>query len=135
MKSILIRTTFVSCLLLLINFYAIKADALLNDWVSVPKSQFGEQLWNKSNVQKNQDGSLRVFSKFIPKSSSEVTQDILYTMDINCSGHSFRDVAVGAKEFNQFKNKDLEWKSPNGDKLILGVIDQVCTFWENNDVV
>ena len=49
MKSILIRTTFVSCLLLLINFYAIKADALLNDWVSVPKSQFGEQLWNKSN--------------------------------------------------------------------------------------
>ena len=51
-------------------------------------------------------------------------------MDINCLGKSFRDVAVGAKEFNEFKNKDLEWKDPNGDKLIINVIDQVCTFWK-----
>ena len=67
-------------------------------------------------------------SKFIPKSSTEITKDILYTMDINCSENSFRDVAIGAKEFNEFKNKDSEWKNPNGDKLILGVIDQVCTL-------
>ncbi len=93
-----------------------------------PKSQFGEQLWDKNSVQKNQDGSIRVYSKFIPKSSSEITQDILYTMDINCSKNSFRDVAVGTKEFNEFKSNNLEWKYPNGDKLILGVIDQVCTF-------
>ena len=79
-------------------------------------------------VHKNQDKSIRVLSKFIPKNSSEITQDILYTMDINCSEDSFRDVAVGAKEFNEFKNKDSEWKDPNGDKLIIGVIDQVCTF-------
>ena len=52
-------------------------------------------------------------------------------MDINCSEKSFRDVAVGAKEFNEFKNKDSKWKDPNGDKLILGVIDQVCTFGKN----
>ena len=69
-----------------------------------------------------------MFSKFIPKNSSEITQDILYTMDINCLENSFRDVALGAKEFNEFKNKYAEWKNPNGDKLILGVIDQVCTF-------
>ena len=49
-------------------------------------------------------------------------------MDVNCSNKSFRDVAVGAKEFDEFENKDKEWKDPNGDKLILGVIDKVCAF-------
>ena len=62
----------------------------------------------------------------MPKNTTDTTQHILYTMDINCSEQSFRDVAVGANEFNEFKNNDSEWKDPNGDKLILGVIDQVC---------
>ena len=52
---------------------------------------------------------------------------------IKCSENSFRDVAVGAEEFNEFKNKDSEWKDPNGDKLILGVINQVCTFEQTKD--
>ena len=39
--------------------------------------------------------------------------------------------AIGAKEFNEFKNKDSDWKDPNQDKLILSVIDQVCTFGKN----
>tara|TARA_Y100001968_G_scaffold226998_1_gene209737 strand:- start:79 stop:393 length:315 start_codon:yes stop_codon:yes gene_type:complete len=97
----------------------------------VPNSQYGEQLWDKNGIRKNPDGSIRVFSKFIPKSNTEITQDILYTMDIDCSKNSFKDVSVGVKEFNEFKNKDSEWKDPNGDKLILGVIDQVCNFSEN----
>ena len=114
-------------------FYPLKTDALSHDWVSVPKSQFGEQLWDKNSIQKNQDGSIRVFSKFFPKSTTEITTEILYTMDIDCSEKSFRDVAVGAKEFNEFKNKDSEWKDPNGDKLILGVIDQVCSYGKSKD--
>ncbi len=122
-----IRNISLNCLALLILFYPLKIDALSHEWIEVPKSQYGEQLWDKNSVKKNQDGSIRVFSKFIPKSSTQITQDILYTMDINCSDHSFRDVAVGATEFNEFKNKDLRWKDPNGDPLILDVIDQVCT--------
>ena len=133
MKLISIENIFISCIVLLISFYPLKTNALSPDWVSVPKSQFGEQLWDRNSVRINQDRSLRVLSKFIPKSTNEITQDILYTMDVNCSEFSFRDVAVGAKEFNEFENKDLEWKYPNGDKLILGVIDEVCTFWKNND--
>ena len=128
MKLNMIKNIYLTCLVFLIIFFPLNTNALSNDWVSVPKSQFGEQLWDKNSVQKNLDGSLRVFSKFIPKNSSEITQDILYTMDINCLENSFRDVALGAKEFNEFKNKYVEWKNPNGDKLILGVIDQVCTF-------
>ena len=103
-------------------------NALSPDWISVPKSRYGKQFWDKNSAQKQQDGSIRVFSKFIPKSSNKITQSILYTMDINCSKKSFRDVAVGTNEFNEFKNNDLEWKDPNGDRLILGVIDQVCIY-------
>ncbi len=103
-------------------------------WVEVPKSQFGEQVWDKSSFHRNPDGSVRILSKFIPKNGSEITQAILYTMDINCSQYSFRDIAVGAREFNEFSNKDAEWKNPNGDKLILGVIHQVCNFEGNGDI-
>ncbi len=123
-----IRSFCLSCFALLIIFYPHKIDALSNKWVAVPKSQYGEQLWDKNSVQKNQDRSIRVLSKFVPKSNTEVTQNILYTMDINCSKKSFRDIALGAKEFYEFKNKDSKWKDPNGDKLILGVIDQVCAY-------
>jgi len=123
-----IKSICLICLALLSTFYPSKMDALSHEWVAVPKSQYGEQLWDKNSIQKNQNGYIRVFSKFIPKSTTDITQDILYTMDVNCSENSFRDVAVGAKEFNEFRNNDSKWKDPNGDKLILGVIDQVCTF-------
>ena len=123
-----IKSICLSFLALLILSYPLKIDALSHKWIAVPKSQYGEQLWDQNSIQKNPDGFIRVLSKFVPKSTTEITQDILYTMDINCSENSFRDVAVGAKEFNEFKNQDSEWKDPNGDKLILGVIDQVCAF-------
>jgi len=128
MNIITIKNFCFSCLALLIFFYPLNTNALSNDWVAVPESQYGEQLWDKKSIQNNQDGSFRVLSKFIPKSNTEITQDILYTMDINCSENSFRDVAVGAKEFNEFKNNNSEWKDPNGDELIIAVIYQVCTF-------
>ena len=123
-----IKTICLSCFALLLIFYTSKIDALSPDWLAVPKSQYGEQLWDKKSVQKNEDGSIRVLSKFIPKSTTDITQNILYTMDINCSEKSFRDVAVGAKQFDEYENKDLAWKDPKGDKLIVGVIDQVCGF-------
>ena len=123
-----IKIFCLSFLTLFIIFYPTKLEALSHEWIAVPKSEYGEQVWDKKSVQKSQDGVFRVLSKFIPKSTTDITQDILYTMDINCSEKSFRDIAVGANEFNEFKNKDSEWKDPNGDKLILGVIDQVCTF-------
>ena len=129
MKIKSIKNLCLAFLALLIIFAPIKIIyALSHDWVEVPNSQYGEQLWDKNSFQKKEDGSIRVFSKFVPKTINSITQDILYTMDINCSENSFRDIALGAKEFNEFKNNDSEWKDPNGDKLIQGVIDQVCTF-------
>ena len=62
-----------------------QSDALPHEWVGVPKSEYGEQLWDRQSIKRNEDGSVRVLSKFIPKTKNEITSDILYTMDINLS--------------------------------------------------
>ena len=100
--------------------------ALSHEWVGVPISEYGEQLWDRKSIKRNEDGSIRVLSKFIPKTKSEITQDILYTMDINCFEKSFRDVDVFTDEKNSRLNNLADWQDPNGDQLILGVIGQVC---------
>ncbi len=100
--------------------------AFSHDWVEVPISEYGEQLWDRKSIKRNEDGSVRVLSKFIPKTKSEITQDILYTMDINCFEKSFRDVDVFTDEENSHLNNFADWQDPNGDQLILGVIGQVC---------
>jgi len=103
-----------------------QSDALPHEWVGVPKSEYGEQLWDRQSIKRNEDGSVRILSKFIPKTKSEITKDILYTMDINCFEKSFRDVDVSTDEVNSNFNKFADWQDPNGDELILGVIGQVC---------
>ena len=109
-----------------ISFLPLQTNAIDHDWVSVPASKFGKQLWDANTLHKNEDGSIRVLSKFIPKIKNDITKDILYTMDINCSQKTFRDIGVGAESFDEFENLEAKWKYPNGDKLILGVIGQVC---------
>ena len=102
--------------------------ALSHEWVEGPISEYGEQIWDRKSIKRNKDGSVRILSKFIPKTKSEITQDILYTMDINCFEKSFRDVNVFTDEKNSRLNKLADWQDPNGDQLILGVIGQVCRF-------
>ena len=103
-----------------------QSDALPHEWIGVPKSEYGEQLWDRQSIKRNEDGSVRILSKFIPKTKSEITKDILYTMDINCFEKSFRDVDVSIDEVNSNFNDFADWQDPNGDELILGVISQVC---------
>ena len=122
------RNTLIFLFIFFITIFPLQTNALSHNWVGVPRSKYGEQIWDKESIQVNADGTLRVLSKFIPKTKNDITQDILYTMDINCSEKTFRDVAVGADKFNEFENINAKWKYPNGDKLLLGVIDQVCDF-------
>ena len=127
-NSIFFRN-FINLVLSIIVFFCIsikESEALPHEWVGVPKSEYGEQLWDSQSIKRNEDGSVRVLSKFIPKTKSEITNDILYTMDINCFEKSFRDVDVSIDEANRNFNDLANWQDPNGDKLILGVIGQVC---------
>ena len=129
-NSILIRNSFGLFLSIVVSFnISIKqSNALPHEWVGVPKSEYGEQLWDRQSIKRNEDGSVRVLSKFIPKTKTEITEDILYTMDINCFEKSFRDVDVSIDEIYSNFNDLADWQDPNGDKLILGVIGQVCRF-------
>ena len=125
-----------SLFLSIILFFCIlvkQSHALSHEWVGVPKSEYGEQLWDRKSIKRNEDGSVRILSKFIPKTKSEITQDILYTMDINCFEKSFRDVDVFTDETNRSLNNFAKWQDPNEDKLILGVISQVCRVKTNNE--
>ena len=122
------KILFAYLLIFVINLVPLAVNALSHNWVGVPRSKYGEQVWDQQSIQINEDGIRRVLSKFIPKNKSDITKDILYTMDINCNEKTFRDVAVGTDEFNESENINPKWKYPNGDKLLLGVIDQVCIF-------
>ena len=126
--SVLFRKSIFLVLSIIVSFCISieQSDAMPNEWVGVPKSEYGEQLWDRKSIKRNEDGSVRVLSKFIPKTKSEITKDILYTMDINCFEKSFRDVDVSIDEANSNFNDLADWQDPNGDKLILGVIGQVC---------
>ena len=127
-NSIFIRNSFGFIFLIIVSLsISIKpSNALPHEWVGVPKSEYGEQLWDRKSIKRNEDGSVRVLSKFIPKTKSEITQDIFYTMDINCFEKSFRDVDVSTDEPNRNFNELVDWQDPDGDELILGVIGQVC---------
>ena len=103
-----IKSICLISLALLIIFYPAKIDALSHKWIAVPKSRYGEQLWDQNSIQKNPDGFIRVLSKFVPKSTTDITQNILYTMEIKSSDQVFRDIAVGSNEFHEFKNNDSE---------------------------
>ena len=127
-NSIFFRNILYLVLSIIVSFcISIKqSNALPHEWVGVPKSEYGEQLWDRQSIKRNEDGSVRILSKFIPKTKSEITKDILYTMDINCFEKSFRDVDVFTDEQNSRLNNLADWQDPNEDQLILGVIGQVC---------
>ena len=101
-NSIFIRNSISLVLSIIVSMCILikQSSALSHEWVGVPKSEYGEQLWDKKSIKRNEDGSVRVLSKFIPKTQSEITKDILYTMDINCFEKSFRDVDVAIDEVN-----------------------------------
>ena len=42
----------------------------------------------------------------IPKTTNEITQEFSLYDEINSSEKPFRDIALGAKEFNEFENND-----------------------------
>ena len=127
-SSIVVVNIFSLALYILFSFcISIKQSyALSHEWVGGPISEYGEQIWDRKSIKRNKDGSVRVLSKFIPKTKSEITQDIFYTMDINCFEKSFRDVDVFTDDENSRLSNLADWQYPNGDQLILGVIGQVC---------
>ena len=59
-NSIFIRNSIGLLLSIFISMcIAIKqSNALPHEWVGVPKSEYGEQLWDKQSIKRNKDGSV-----------------------------------------------------------------------------
>ena len=61
-NSIFFRN-FINLALSIIVFFFIlikKSEALPHEWVGVPKSEYGEQLWDRQSIKRNEDGSVTV---------------------------------------------------------------------------
>ena len=71
---IFIRNSFGLLLSIIVSLsISIKqSNALPHEWVGVPKSKFGEQLWDRQSIKRNEDGSVRVLSKFIRKIMNKI---------------------------------------------------------------
>ena len=74
-NSIFFRNIIYLALSLIVSFCISikKSDAFPHEWGGVPKSEYGEQLWDRQSIKRNEDGSVRILSKFIPKTKSEIT--------------------------------------------------------------
>ena len=111
-------------------FQSEEDSAILN---SLNNTDINEGCLNKSNEEVRKE-QWQIFSSLNTYKENSLNINLKIenslNMDIDCLATSFRDVAVGVKEFNEFKSKDSKWKEPNEDKLIMGVINQVCDFWE-----
>mgnify|MGYP001278777721 CR=1 FL=1 len=115
--------TTINILLLLIIFIPQGMSlALSHEWQEVPSSQSGRQWWDKESLKINNDGTFRILSKYEAnlKGSNNIYN---YTMDIDCFEKSYKDISINKVETNQ--NKMLK---ANGDILIEGVINQVCSI-------
>ena len=121
---------FIFCFIVIFFFFAPIEElyALNHNWIKVPESKYGKQLWDKKSISDNNDGSLRVLSKYIPKIQNENIEEIVYIMDIDCKNNTYRDIAVGLNEIVEPYIEKKEWRDPNGDNLILGVINDVCFY-------
>ena len=64
LNSIFIRNSIGLLLSIFVSMcIAIKqSNAFPHDWVGVPKSEYGEQLWDRQSIKRNEDGSVRVLS-------------------------------------------------------------------------
>ena len=65
-NSIFIRNSIGLILSILVSMCISEkqSNALAHEWVGVPKSEYGEQLWDRLSIKRNKDGSVRVLSKF-----------------------------------------------------------------------
>ena len=66
-NSIFLRNIFNLVLSIIVFFCSSikKSEALPHEWVEVPKSEYGEQLWDRKSIKRNEDGSVRVLSKSV----------------------------------------------------------------------
>ena len=67
------KNLFCILFILLINLYTFDINAMTSTkWIEVPRSEFGQQFWDKNSIQEHQDGFIRVL--IVQENPSEMLQ-------------------------------------------------------------
>ncbi len=112
-------------ILILLIFLPDSTYALNEDWVQVPKSEYGMQYWDKSSLKKISLNEITIKSKFIPKQQEVPVEknNITYLMRINCQTLEFIDLST-----NNLPSESSVWLSSNDDRLIQNTINSSCKY-------
>ena len=119
-----ILKTLFSLLIILIFFNtSIIAYSADKNWFEVSKTPDGIQYLDRNSLNKKNESEIEIITKYskIDPNTSEIIEDNIYVMRINCLTNKYKDISVNGK--NNFSAK---WEAPNGDKLIDDVISDSC---------
>ncbi len=119
-----ILKTLFSLLIILIFFNtSIIGYSADKNWFEVSKTPDGIQYLDRNSLNKKNESEIEIITKYskIDPNTSEIIEDNIYVMRINCLTNKYKDISVNGK--NNFSAK---WEAPNGDKLIDDVISDSC---------
>ena len=100
-----------------------RAYAINNNWIQVSKTNEGIQYWDRGSFTNKSNGLIEIKTKYFKKDAenSEIIEENIYTMEINCINSKYKDISVNGKI-----NLSAKWEAPNGDKLINDLISESC---------
>ena len=94
-----------------------------HEWIEVSKTSDGIQYLDVSSLNIKRESVIEITTKYskLDADTSEIIENNIYVMRINCINNKFKDISVNGK--NHFFAK---WEYPNGDKLLDDVITDSC---------
>tara|TARA_B100001250_G_C19626566_1_gene711809 strand:+ start:122 stop:526 length:405 start_codon:yes stop_codon:yes gene_type:complete len=118
--------SFLILLALILIIFSIKINSaygINNNWVEVSKTITGKQYLDKDSLINKGKGVIEIKTKYIKTDDtySELTEENIYIMEINCLTNKYKDISVNGKD-----NLSAKWEDPNEDKLINDVIKESC---------
>tara|TARA_Y100001968_G_scaffold293782_1_gene299917 strand:+ start:152 stop:553 length:402 start_codon:yes stop_codon:yes gene_type:complete len=96
---------------------------LTNNWVEVSKTPDGIQYLDRNSLNAKSESIIEITTKYskLDPNTSEIIEDNIYVMRINCMTNKFKDISINGKN-----NSSAKWEAPNGDKLLDDVISESC---------
>ena len=92
-------------------------------WIEVSKTSEGIQYLDRNSLKSKSESVKEIITKYskIDPNTSEIIEDNIYVMRINCLTNKYKDISVNGKN-----NLSAKWEAPKGDKLLNDVISYSC---------
>ena len=124
-KSKIILNSLFNLLVIIIILFnrSSMAFGASHEWIEVSKTSDGIQYLDVSSLNIKRESVIEITTKYskLDADTSEIIENNIYVMRINCITNKFKDVSVNGK-----KKLTAKWEDPNGDKLLDDVISDSC---------